>query len=230
MANTLVFPDGVRLANREEIPGTENARATVWARIQAAKLTQGFVLKRAEGEQFKFYAEANVHAPLIWAVFRDLCRALLTSEATLIFSETDADPSSLGSAEVSTIIDALGRYEYQLAHDGFLQFGIVSDQVGAHNEVFVAPTKHLMIWLNDEMRFRWVMESYGIPEASRLEFLDEYPRTTITLPPDKGALRDIGELAKRLEDEVNLLPLLSEHPEVEVWTWNGSHFSQCKSP
>jgi hypothetical protein len=204
MTNTLVFPDGVRLPYREEIPGSESERAIEWARIQSANISQGFVLKHVDGERFKYYAEANVNGPAVFAVFRDLCRALLASQATLVFGDTDDDPHLVGSADVSTIIDALHHHEYQLAHDGFLQFGVASDQAGVLNEVFVAPTKHLNIWLNDEMRFRSIMESHGIEETVQLEFLDEYPTTTIILPADKAPYQDILRLAERLKSELGV--------------------------
>ncbi len=198
MPNTLIFPDGVRLAKREEIPGPESQRAAEWARIESANITSGFVLTQVVGERFAFYAEANVDAPSLWPVFRDLSRALIEEEATLLFSEVDDQPNSLGSGDISTIIDVLSWSEYQLAHDGFLQFGVVSDNQ-AINEVLVAPTKHLQIWLNDEMRFRAVMQEHGVLEVSQLEFLDQYPTTTTVIPSDRGMLLDVPALGMRLQ-------------------------------
>jgi len=37
MARTLVFPDGVRLASKDEIPGPKPDREAAWARIQSAR-------------------------------------------------------------------------------------------------------------------------------------------------------------------------------------------------
>jgi hypothetical protein len=201
MPSTLIFPDGVRLANREELPGPESERATLWARIEAANIAPGFVLTPTDGERFTCYVEANVDAPSIWPIFRDLSRALIEPKATLLFGELDDEPRSLVSGDITTIIEVLSRHEYQLAHDGYLQFGLVSDD-DAINEVFVAPTKHLKVWLNDEARFKAVMHEYGVREVDRLEFLDQYPRTTATLPTDQGVLRDAAELALQLHTEV----------------------------
>src|SRR5262245_44599108 len=115
MPSTLIFPDGVRLAYREELPRPENERANLWARIEAANIAPGFVLNRADGERFTCYAEANVDAPSIWPIFRDLCRALIEPQATLLlFGEIDDDPRSLGSGDISTIVDVLSRHQYQL--------------------------------------------------------------------------------------------------------------------
>jgi hypothetical protein len=142
--------------------------------------------------------EANVDAPSIWPVFSDLSRALVGAEATLLFGDADDEPSPLGTGDVSTIIDVLSRSKYQLAHDGFLQFGVVSDD-DAINEVFVAPTKHLKLWFSDEVRFREIMQKHRVPEVSRLEFLDQYPRTTIMLPSSRGVVQDLPALASRLQ-------------------------------
>jgi hypothetical protein len=42
------------------------------------------------------------------------------------------------------------------------------------------------------------MRAHGIPEATKLEFLDEYPRVTIRLPEDRGVLYDLDALASCL--------------------------------
>jgi hypothetical protein len=200
MPNTLIFPDGIRLANRDEIPGSEPVRSQRWARIQAANIAPGFTLEPSGTEQFLHYAEINVDAPDIWAAFRDLCEALLGTEATLLFADIDADPAPLGSASVSSIIATLEPHAYRLAHNGFLQFGLVGNADGKINEVFVAPTKHFKIWLNDETRFRSIMRQHGLREADALEFLDEYPHTTVGLQAntheDVDAFRD--ELANKI--------------------------------
>ena len=201
MPSTLVFPDGVRLANRDELPGSESERTNLWASIEAANVGPGYVLIRTQGERFRCYVEANVDAPSIWPVFCDLSRALIGAEATLLFGEADDEPDTLGTGDISTIIDVLSRSKYQLAHDGFLQFGVVSDD-DAINEVLVTPTKHLKIWLNDEVRFREIMQEHRVPEVSRLEFLDQYPRTTIMLPSSSGVVQDLPALASHLQAEV----------------------------
>ena len=207
MPNTLVFPDGVRLAHEDELPGPTDARKAAWARIQSASIQPGFVLHGSKDERIKFYAEANVDASDLWATFCDLCRALLASEVTLVFSEIDEDPRSLRTAQLEGILSALGRYKYQLAHDGYVQFGLIADHSGALSEVFVAPTKHLKIWLSDRARFSSVMALHDVPEVDQLEFLDSYPRTTAKLPSTTGAFHYTDELAKHLEQDIDALDL-----------------------
>jgi hypothetical protein len=85
--------------------------------------------------RFTHYAEANVDAPQIWSLFHDLCYALLGPVATVIASEIDEAPVSLGSADVRSLMSLLERYKYHLAHDGSLQLGLLQDQDGMITEV-----------------------------------------------------------------------------------------------
>jgi len=206
MPSTLVFPDGVRLCEREEIPGPETRRAEIWERVQQANISQGYKLQSTEDERYLFYAELNVDAPKIWAVFQDLCRALMKSDVTLLFGGIDLEPTEVGHANIFSVIGALSHYQYQLTHDGFLQFGILSEREGLISEVFVEPAKNFKVWLNDVSEFRRMMEVHGITETNELEFLDEYPRVTVRLPPEKEAFYDLDEMASRLKYEIAIKP------------------------
>lgn len=199
MPSTLVFPDGVRLALRNEIPGPENERDALWARIESASIAPGFTIQPSNDARFSHYAEINVDAPQIWAVFSDLCHDLLGANATFIAGEVDQTPTPRGSAEVTLLIAKLAPYKYQLAHDGFLQFGLLDEQDGLINEVVVAPTKHIQVWLNDEKRFRLVMEHHRLREDNHLEFLDEYPHMTV--PLSQGHLQT-AELLEHLTNGI----------------------------
>jgi hypothetical protein len=202
MPSTLIFPNGVRLAMRDEIPGPEAERAKVWSRVEGASIGRGFVLKPSGDRTFAFYAEANVDAPQIWTLFRDLCVALLPRSGDFLFADSDDKPEVIASGSVAAILSVLESHSYQLSHDGYLHFGIVNTKGGLVNEVFVAPTKHFKIWLNDDRALRAVMNEHGLSEVARLEFLDEYPRTTIKLPPDK-AISDLPEFAQLLASKLN---------------------------
>ena len=98
MPSTLVFPDGIRLARKDEIPGPERDRSKTWPRVESANIVPGYVLHATEDKRFMHYAEINVNAPQIWPVFRDLCQALLSPHATFIAAETDCELIPIGSA------------------------------------------------------------------------------------------------------------------------------------
>jgi hypothetical protein len=202
MPNTLIFPEGIRLAARDEIPGPEPHRSELWARVQSASIEPGFLLKPSQDPRFACYAEINVDAPSIWNVFRDLCLALLEPAATLLAGDIDSGPQALGTAPVAAIIATLDRHKDRLAHDGYLQFGLLSIHDDRLNEVFVVPTKHFQVWLNDLSRFRAVMSRHAIREAAVLQFIDEYPRTTVRLAWTGDELAEPSDFISHLEREI----------------------------
>lgn len=206
MTSTLAFADGIRLAYKDEIPGPEPEREAAWKRVQSANITPGFLLKESNDDRFSFYAECNVDAPQIWAVFCDLCRSLVGPVASLVMSEHDEELSHLGTASTPAILSLLERHAYQLANDGWIQFGIIEERRDSVTEVFVTTTKHFEVWLNDEKLFRSILESHGLLEVAHLEFLDEYPRTTIRLPDDKVLFQDQTELVQHFRKKIRELP------------------------
>jgi Ribosomal protein L7/L12 C-terminal domain len=198
----LIFPDGIRLAKMEEMPRPVAHREAAWARIQSANIQTGFTLVKADDPHFAFYAEANVDAPEIWNVFSDLCRALLGPEATLLMSQLDDEPIPVGSAHTLEILQMLEPHKYQLAHDGFIQFGLIHHTGDLLTEVFVVPTKHFQVWFSDENDFRSVLQNHAIPEAAKLEFIDEYPRTMSPLSGE-GVFQDREKFIEDLRKQLN---------------------------
>ena len=99
------------------------------------------------------------------------------------------------------MLRALEPHRHQLTHDGHLQFGLIGGSAGRIEEVFVAPSKHFKVWLNDEPRFRATMQRYRLREADRLAFLAEYPRVSLKQPAFRGA----GELRREFERAIAAL-------------------------
>lgn len=205
MPSILEFPDGIRLAHLDELPGPRPDRAAAWARIQSANIAPGFTLTESTDSRFAFYAEANVDGPRIWAVFHDLCHGLLGPQATLIISEIAHEPMPLGSAHTLELLALLEPHQYQLAHDGWLQFGLVGQDADLLTEVFVTPTKHFKVWLSDVKCLRSVLRDHAVPEVARLDFIDEYPRTTTRLSRDKVSFGVQSELIEHLEKQLRTL-------------------------
>ncbi len=120
----------------------------------------------------------------------------------MIAADADYDPIPIGSAKVPSVIATLEPHRYQLAHDGFLQYGLVSDRDGTINEVLVAPEKHFKVWMTDENSFRHVMQRHHIPERDHIEFLDEYPRTAVALPANSVVFNGGSDLIGHFEKEL----------------------------
>jgi hypothetical protein len=195
MVSTLIFADGVRLTNRDEIPGPSDRREELWARVECASIRPGYTLKATHDSSFRYYAEANVDAPDIWSAFRDLSRALLGERGALLLSFKDDAPEQIVEAPVEAILAAFEAHTDQLVHDGYIQFGIVTQTDAGLAEVFVAPSKHFKIWFSDEQVFLSQMTAHGLSRAEWLQFLDEYPHVTTRLPDERALRIDDLELA-----------------------------------
>ncbi|MBP6689448.1 MAG: hypothetical protein KA153_05620 [Hyphomonadaceae bacterium] len=188
MANSLIFADGVRLTTREEIPGPSARREELWARVERANIHPGYTLKAAQDPAFRYYAEANVHASDVWPLFCDLSRALLGERGALLLAFKDDEPEQIVDAPVAAMLAAFEAHSDQLTHDGYIQFGIVSQTDAGLSEVLVTPSKYFRIWFNDERAFAGQMVTHKLTRAERLDFLDEFPHVTTRLP-DERALR-----------------------------------------
>lgn len=176
----LELPHGVRLAKLEEIPGPEADRSLAWDSVKRANLQPGYTVVRADDLKFSYYAEVNVDASKLWPTFRDLCTAGFGPTSTLVASEEEASPEVVVACDTNLLLSVLDQHEYQLSHDGFLQFGLIG--AGSNlTEVFVTPTKHLQVWMTKIEPFRSVMQKYELAQREQLEFLDQYPRTTLRL-------------------------------------------------
>lgn len=178
----LILPDGVRLAQPEELPEAQREEAA--GKLSKVWIAPGAVIKPSEDERYSWYAEINVDAPKLWALFHDLCTGLLRPVATFWAGDKDDGPALVTSALRDELLDILEPLAYQLGHDGTLQFGLVCERIDSVYEVFVAPTKHLKVWTSDRARLLSILERHGLPVVDRLSFLDEFPRVTTTLDPE----------------------------------------------
>jgi hypothetical protein len=64
----------------------------------------------------------------------------------------------------------------------------------------VTPTKHFAIWTSEERALRAAFAGHGIEEVHELQFLDQFPRTIVSLRQSHGVLLDAEELIQLLRD------------------------------
>ena len=177
----LIFPAGIHLAEPHEIMGGPDKDELI-EKIRHARIAPSYVIKDGNHVLYKFYAEVNVDAPKIWAVFRSLCEALLPEKATPIIGEIDEEPLHNGKYDsVPNLLALFERFEYYLTNDCFIQFGLAGGLQTELSEVFVAPTKHFQIWTNKIEIFKAIMDDYKIPPSENLQFINEFPRVTRAL-------------------------------------------------
>lgn len=197
----LIFPDGIRLTKPYELPSSDNS--ALLEKIRNARIEQGYVAQSASETLFTCYAEANVDATQIWKVFRSLCEALLPEQAMPIIGEIDEEPLHNGRDDQTQRLLALfERFDYYLANDCYIQFGLAAQSETELTEVFVTPTKHFKIWTSKADVLASVMNNHGIAKLDKLQFIDEFPRTTTALDY-KDEFHNYKDLINYLVDETS---------------------------
>ncbi len=201
-AEPLEFPRGVRFPRADEIPAP---RDEALARIASARITTGYVQKSVEKVGYSNVFEANVHASKVWDVFRALVEAIVPEAAAPIVGLKEDEPVLGPYTTRAAALGVLEPYREPLQHDGLLEFGVIFQLKGRTEEVFVHPAKWLQIWTNKPHRTIEVLEAHGIPSVPALQFIDEYPRVSETLPYE-GHSTGWFPIVERLKAEFKSLP------------------------
>lgn len=180
----LIFPRGVRFPQKDEIPGDPSE---VLERVSRAKITTGYTLQAADGQPYKTYIEANVHAPNVFDVFRKLAFALLPDVAAPLIGIKEDQPVFGPYTDRAWALGVFEPYVDVLQNDGFLEFGLIHQSEFGFEEIFVTSTKYLKIWTNAGSAAEAILNSAGIPKCESLEFIDEYPMVSLSVGDDGNA-------------------------------------------
>lgn len=182
MKKNFIFPKGVRFPNNDEIPNNDEKESII-KKYENVEIEVGYTISSTQNNHYKTYAEINISAPEIWDVFECLAKSLLTDSCAPILGLKDQEKAEqlYGSySNRNDILEIFSEYKYELANDGFIQFGLIHQAKKITEEIFVYPSKHFAIWTNQEGIFREQMRYFDIPEHNELKFIDEYPRTTLS--------------------------------------------------
>ena len=197
----LIFPRGVRFPRKDEIPGDPT---DVLDRVAKANLTTGYIVRAANNEPFETYIEANVHAPNIFDVFRKLVVGLMPDVVAPLIGIKEEELVFGPYTDRTSAMEVFEPYVDLLENDGFLEFGMIHQSESAFEEVFVASSKYFKIWTNNCSAAEDILLSAGIPRCDSLEFIDEYPMTSVSADDDGNAAW-VGPVYE-LQDEFLNLP------------------------
>jgi len=178
----IIFPKGIRFAKESEMPNSDN-KSNLLLSIKNADIKEGYVLFNSDTDNYKYYSEINISAPKLWSLFEKLAIAILPeSSAPILGHIDDANDELFYGSYTSTkkILEVCSNYKNELSNDGFIQFGIIHQVDGKTEEIFVKPTKHLVVWTNKLDEFKSVMNSFDIPEFEKMSFIDQFPITTLS--------------------------------------------------
>jgi len=180
----LIFPRGVRFPREDEIPGDKQE---VLDKVAQAHITTGYVRRDAENEPFQTYIEANVHAPNVFSVFRDLVWALVPDVAAPLIGVKEDEPEFGPYTDREWAVGVFEPYVDLLQNDGFLEFGVLHQSDFGFEEIFVASSKFFKIWTNNGPKAEEVLQAAGIPRSETLQFIDEYPMVSLSLDDEGNA-------------------------------------------
>jgi hypothetical protein len=178
----LVFPQGIRLANSEDLLGIPGS-SEMLDKVNMAKIEPGYNLFHSDDRTVQNYAEINIDSQYIWALFCSLCKRLLPAESQLVIGSIDDEESLSTGCYFNTMksLELLEKFEFYLSNDCHIQFGLANVFSGEIVEVFVTATKHFKVWTDKIDILEDIMKEYGIIKTNDLQFIDEFSRTTINL-------------------------------------------------
>jgi len=147
-----------------------------------ANIVEGYIITQdvENNAIYKFYAEINIDNDRLWSLIKYIISGF-QSDVALIYHHIDEEPSYGNYVDKYELINELGKYEVELAQDGFLKFGAIHHAEGFLEEVFVEKSKYIKYWGMDKETFTMVMEQFGLYPVKGLNFIDEYPMQTEVL-------------------------------------------------
>jgi hypothetical protein len=177
----IVFPKGIRLVNSEDLPGIPNALELL-DKVSVARIDSGYVVVPSDDAINQKYIEINVDSDYIWPLFCSLCKELISTEACLLLGSIEEETLFRGNySSPIKLIELIKEFNFYLTNDCHIQFGFGTFSDADTLEIFITATKHFKVWTNKIDILERIMKEYGLPKADHLQFIDEFPRTTINL-------------------------------------------------
>jgi hypothetical protein len=178
----LVFPQGIRLANSEDLLGLPGS-SEMLNKVNMAEIEPGYTLFYSDDLTVQNYAEINIDSQHIWELFCSLCKKLLPTEIQPIIGSIDdeGDLFTGGYSNTVKLLELFEEFEFYLVNDCHIQFGFANVLSGDVFEVFITTTKHFKVWTDKIDVLEDIMREYGLVQTNGLQFIDEFPRTTIDL-------------------------------------------------
>lgn len=190
----LQLPKTIRFPNEDELPQNNASVLKRWEESKLANIVEGYTLTFKNNDDpengalgFRFYAEINIDNPKLWNLMLALSKTL-PDEVAFLFGYIDADLNYGNYEDKDCVLDFISQYQYELAEDPFINFGLIYNDEETLIEIFVDESKYIKYWGVDEEWFREIMEEFELKEVKGLGFVDEYPkiREALTVLDEKA--------------------------------------------
>jgi hypothetical protein len=199
----LELPPTIRTARADEVTPNEEVLKRLEARA-ATTLREGYTMKHNPTTEvpFRFFSEINIDNSRLWALFTALA-ARMPSELSLIYGHIDEEPVYGRYLPKQELLDQLTAYQLELTQDGMQETGLIYQDEGRLEEVFIRKAKYLQFWGVDEAAFRQVMQAFGLEQVQDLSFIDDFPLATEPLKYHHPAAKDTDEVLQELKSIVS---------------------------
>lgn len=202
------LPLGIRIPTSEEYP-KENDVKSINDKRDLANITQGFVLSEVSGEKFSYYAEVNIDAEKIWDVFCSLTNKLIDEVAYGVIGFKEEEPVLSDFTKTERLVEIFSKFKFELTNDGFLEFGIASNDEKALNEIFISSFKYMRIWTTRKESLIQILNSFGIEQMENLQFIDEFPVVSEALSDSiVNGISHYSKVMEWVEEEFNKIQML----------------------
>lgn len=200
------LPAGIKIPEANDYPKRYDVKSINEQR-DSANIVEGYNIRTVAGENYSHYAEANIDADRLWDVFVALTKRLISENAYGIIAFKEKEPHYGGLADAVNLINIFNEFKYELTNDGFLEFGIASENNGSFNEVFVTSFKYMNIFTSDAETLTKTFKKLNIQQTENLQFIDEFPIESDALEADaKKGIRHYSDVIKSIEKEFKKFP------------------------
>lgn len=202
----LELPPTIRTARQDEVTPHDEVLKRLQAR-EAITLREGYTFQHNPTNElpFRFFSEINIDNPRLWDLFTALA-ARMPDELSLIYGHIDDEPTYGRYLPKQELLAQLAAYRLELSQDGMLEAGLIYQDEGRLEEVFIRRAKYLQFWGVDEAAFRDVMQAFGLEQVEGLSFIDDFPLATEPLQHHHPEAKDTEEVLQELKEQFSPSP------------------------
>ncbi|WP_144569170.1 hypothetical protein [Bacillus pseudomycoides] len=180
---------------------------TIQQKRARANIVEGYKMREIEGEKFQYFTEINIDADRIWHLFVTLVNTMIKEGIAYgIVGMKGEEPVLSRFTESNRIMNLFKEYKFELTNDGFLQFGIATEDGTSYNEIFVTSFKTFQVWSENKSDVLTALNQLHLKEYKDLDFIHDFPIESKALSPQQyPGIRHYTEVLEELEKAFSLL-------------------------
>ncbi|AIK37754.1 hypothetical protein BG07_4604 [Bacillus pseudomycoides] len=180
---------------------------TIQQKRARANIVEGYKMREIEGEKFQYFTEINIDADRIWHLFVTLVNTMIKEGIAYgIVGMKGEEPVLSRFTESDRIMNLFKEYKFELTNDGFLQFGIATEDGTSYNEIFVTSFKTFQVWSENKSDVLTALNQLHLKEYKDLDFIHDFPIESKALSPQQyPGIRHYTEVLEELEKAFSLL-------------------------